>query len=376
MVEPPAKVLVTGANGFLAQHVVKQLLDAGYSVKGTVRGLADRSKYAFLWEVSTGADEASGRLEFVELDLTKSEGWTEAVSGCAAVCAVAMNVIHPSKRHGDGNPRKAFLEPALRGMENVLTASVASGTVKRIVFTSSVTALSETFRGWRRKVFGPDDWNTTSSLRRNPYAFAKVSAERALISWCADKSKNTTGIEWVSIVPDSLLGPPLGPKPSEPDVESLLRPMQGAIPFIPPICLGFSDVRDVASAHVAAVRLAGAAGRRFIAIGEVVDAATYFGYLGQRYPEIQSRLPRHGVSRRVVMAYARACLNPNVAGYLAANTGIRPRFDTSALASLGVSIRPAKATVEDSAAWYVAHGMVSLKSSDEPHEVVAAVPKA
>jgi uncharacterized protein YbjT (DUF2867 family) len=32
-----AKVLVTGANGYIAIHVVDQLLKAGYAVRGTVR---------------------------------------------------------------------------------------------------------------------------------------------------------------------------------------------------------------------------------------------------------------------------------------------------------------------------------------------------
>ncbi len=30
-------VLVTGASGFIAKHIVKQLLDGGYEVRGTVR---------------------------------------------------------------------------------------------------------------------------------------------------------------------------------------------------------------------------------------------------------------------------------------------------------------------------------------------------
>ncbi len=36
-VEHEAKVLVSGANGFIAVWVVKALLDAGYAVRGTVR---------------------------------------------------------------------------------------------------------------------------------------------------------------------------------------------------------------------------------------------------------------------------------------------------------------------------------------------------
>ena len=35
--KPPAKVLVTGTNGFIATWIVKILIDRGYSVVGTVR---------------------------------------------------------------------------------------------------------------------------------------------------------------------------------------------------------------------------------------------------------------------------------------------------------------------------------------------------
>ena len=39
-IAPGTKVLVTGANGFLAIHVVKSFLEHGYSVRGTVRSEA------------------------------------------------------------------------------------------------------------------------------------------------------------------------------------------------------------------------------------------------------------------------------------------------------------------------------------------------
>ena len=37
LLAPGSKVLVTGANGFVAVHVVKKLLQGGYAVRGTVR---------------------------------------------------------------------------------------------------------------------------------------------------------------------------------------------------------------------------------------------------------------------------------------------------------------------------------------------------
>lgn len=45
-----SKVLVTGATGFIASHVIQELLNRGYSVVGTVRSLANKDKYAFLYE--------------------------------------------------------------------------------------------------------------------------------------------------------------------------------------------------------------------------------------------------------------------------------------------------------------------------------------
>ena len=44
-------VLVTGASGYIASHVIKELLERGYHVIGTVRSVANKDKYAFLYEL-------------------------------------------------------------------------------------------------------------------------------------------------------------------------------------------------------------------------------------------------------------------------------------------------------------------------------------
>ena len=71
-----SRVLVTGASGYLAMHVVKQLLDSGeYIVRGTVRSLANEIKVKPLKELSSENDKFP--LELVEADLTKKETWVE-----------------------------------------------------------------------------------------------------------------------------------------------------------------------------------------------------------------------------------------------------------------------------------------------------------
>lgn len=63
---PQGKVLVTGANGYLALWVVERLLNAGYSVRGAVRS---ESKIAHLKETFK---EHADKVEFVVVpDITK-----------------------------------------------------------------------------------------------------------------------------------------------------------------------------------------------------------------------------------------------------------------------------------------------------------------
>jgi uncharacterized protein YbjT (DUF2867 family) len=61
-----ARVLVTGANGFVATHVVRDLLEHGYRVRGTVRA---ESKAAHLKRIF---QEFGDRFEIVVVeDFTK-----------------------------------------------------------------------------------------------------------------------------------------------------------------------------------------------------------------------------------------------------------------------------------------------------------------
>ena len=73
-VQPGAKVLVTGANGYIAIWVVKTLLEQGYAVRGTVRSPEKGNhltsmfkKYGNKFELAIVEDITKVRCEFIRV---------------------------------------------------------------------------------------------------------------------------------------------------------------------------------------------------------------------------------------------------------------------------------------------------------------------
>lgn len=75
-----AKVLVTGGTGFIAQHCIIALLNAGHEVRTTVRSLGREGEVRA--NLRTGGIDAGERLSFAVTDLSSDTGWAEAAAGC------------------------------------------------------------------------------------------------------------------------------------------------------------------------------------------------------------------------------------------------------------------------------------------------------
>ena len=88
-IQVPAKVLVTGANGFIAAWITKYLLEGGYSVRGTVR---TQEKAAYLKALFKDAID-SGRLEYYNVpDFLVPGAFDEAVKDTDAIIHTATPV--------------------------------------------------------------------------------------------------------------------------------------------------------------------------------------------------------------------------------------------------------------------------------------------
>ena len=97
-------VLVTGAGGFLASHIVKQLLEQGYRVRGSVRNKNDKNEVSFLKYL---IESKKYPLELVEADLLDENCWIDAVKDCIYVIHTASPVL--SYVPDDENEVIAFL---------------------------------------------------------------------------------------------------------------------------------------------------------------------------------------------------------------------------------------------------------------------------
>ena len=243
------KVLVTGATGFIGLHCIKQLLDRGYSVNGTLRSQDRQTEVVDSLERN---NTPTRHLSLFEVDLNRDSGWDPAIRDCNYVLHVASPFVLTDE------DEDFFVKPAVEGVQRALKFSKKHN-VKKVILTSSFAAIHETLNN-RQESFDEEDWSNPNKPGISFYAKSKTRAE--LAAWEFMEMENPD-FSLTVINPVLVMGPSLSKDVGTSN--SLVKNMiNGSVPGTPKIHIGIVDVRDVASAHILAMESSSADGERII----------------------------------------------------------------------------------------------------------------
>jgi nucleoside-diphosphate-sugar epimerase len=323
------RVLVTGASGFIAGHVVAELRAHGYAVRGTARRPVD------------GVD-------VVTADLAADSGWAAAVKGCDYVMHVASPFpATPPKTDDD------LVRPAVDGTLRVLRAAAEAG-VKRVVLTSSLAAVSSGHHDEKPRTEA--DWSVVE--RSSAYPKSKTLAERAAWDFARE-----SGLELVAINPGMVLGPPLTPALST-SVQVVHQLVARKVPAVPKMGFAPVDVRDVAAAHRLALVTPQAAGNRYIVAGEHMWVREMAAVLAEELNPQGYRVPTGSLPTSVLRV---AALFDRTARLALDFVGRREVVSADkARRELGWTMRPMRETLLDTAYRLIELGLAPSRKTASP----------
>lgn len=247
-------VLVTGGSGFIASHCILACLQHNYRVRTTVRSLTRADEVRAMIRAGGLTNISDDDLTFVEADLLKDDGWAAAADSCKYVLHVASPLTPPKMKHED-----ELIIPAREGTLRVLRAARDAG-VKRVVVTSSLSAVEFALRSDPSKILDEKDWTDTEAKGLPAYPKSKTLAERAAWEFV---QKEGNGMELATIIPSYVLGPILAVDTSL-SIDVVKKLMDGSMPGCPHLLFGIVDVRDVADLHIRAMTNPKAKNERFL----------------------------------------------------------------------------------------------------------------
>ncbi|CAH9107961.1 unnamed protein product [Cuscuta epithymum] len=270
---------VTGGSGFIGSWLLKSLLQKGYNVNATVR---HPEKALHLLKLSD-------RLKLFKADLNEEGSFDEAVRGCDGVFHVAASMEFglQEKHNNDNYVQEHVIDPAIRGTINVLKSCLKAYSVKRVVFTSSISTMTGQDSSGKLRPVVDETCNipTEHVWKTKPsgwvYSIAKVSTEEA-----AFRFANENGIDLVSVISPTVAGPfSTSTVPSS--IRFLLSPITGDAGLLPILAsvnsrmgsIAVVHVEDICSAHIFLMENDKAKGRYFccarnISISELIARLT------------------------------------------------------------------------------------------------------
>ena len=272
----PKTIFVTGVNGHIGNHIVRDLLEHGYKVIGSVRDVNDPLKVDHVRQHAIDLN-CEQNLQLIEGDVLDADGWVEKIQGCDAL-------FHTATVYSNSKDADIILDTANKGTSHLFLAA-KEAKIPRIIYTSSVAAVGSLPKGREKN---EEDWQT---LRTSPYTIAKTESEK--LAWSlAEKHQ----LDLRVINPGGVLGGGFV-KPT-PSVDFFPDAIAGKFPVAPKIPIPIVHVRDVARAHRRAFEVEEAEGRFIVAPHKNKTIADVCRAIRQYYPNTKS--PRYAIPRSLM----------------------------------------------------------------------------
>lgn len=330
-----SKVLVTGATGFIGNHVTRLCLEQGDTVRVMVMPGEDRSPLA-------GMD-----VEFVEGNLLDLASLAKAVQGVEQLYHLAAMFAIWTK-----DPDLHF-KINVDGARAILRAAMAAG-VDKVVFTSSIAAIG---------VVGNGGWaNEDTAFNSWPWASDYILSK--FISHQVVKGMVSDGLPVTMVLPGLPFGP--GDRAPTPTGTMIIRTLQGQMKNYWDGGVCAVDVRDVAAGHVLAMQKGRIGASYILANGEGNMPNRDFLQLIGRVAGVDGVATRE-VSGKVMLRVAKlAELWSKLTGRAPMTTYKNTLYvlqhgyvdPARAISELGLPQTPIETAVRDSVAWFREHGYV------------------
>ena len=272
----PRRIFVTGVNGHIGNHIVRDLLEHGYAVKGSVRDLNDPAKVDHV-RAHAKALGAEDHLELVQGDVLDADGWPDLLEVCDGL-------FHTATIYSTQGDATAILDTANKGTMHLFHAAAQAG-IQRVVYTSSTAAVGTAPKG---RMKDEAVWNTDTSL---PYTTAKTQSEH--LAWELAEELN---LDLRVINPTAVLGG--GFVRPTPSVDFFADAIAGKYPVVPKFPMSVVHVRDVARAHRRAFEVDEAEGRFILAPHANLTLATICKRIRTLNPT--TKAPKHSLPNSLI----------------------------------------------------------------------------
>ncbi|KAK6456379.1 protein induced by osmotic stress [Scheffersomyces xylosifermentans] len=283
-------VFVSGATGFIAQHIIALLISKGYNVVGSVRSASKGDHLKELY---------GSQFKYEIVPVLESEGaFDEALKKHPEV-TVFLHTASPVTFTAEDNEKEVLI-PAINGTRFVLDSiNRISPQIERVVYTSSIVAIATpeqlrdpAYEGGE-DVFSPITYEEGKSNGLSAYFASKTFAEKAAWEFVeTNKPKFTLS----TVNPVFVVGPQAKDEEAKGGVNLTAQIITSLYNLkkddkVPETAGHFVDARDVARAHVLAFEKDEAKGQRIITVSGKFNSQLILNIIRKNFPELQERLP-------------------------------------------------------------------------------------